>query len=91
MRRQRIMGFILIVISIAILLFAITGSTPEEWDVTAVLLILPLGGYMMFTMDKVLYDDEMEPEPYPKVNSTAELHKTQHTNPKQKSTHFSVR
>lgn len=56
MRKQRIMGLVLIGISWVVLIIAATGTTPEEQDATAVLLTLPLGLYMMFTDNYVLYD-----------------------------------
>lgn len=56
MRKQRVIGLVLVGISWALLVIAATGATPEEQDATAVLLTLPLGLYMMFTDDYVLYD-----------------------------------
>lgn len=68
MRKQRLMGLALVVISGMLLALASTGTTPEEQDATAVLLTLPLGLYMIFTKTYVLYEEPEakargEPEP----------------------------
>lgn len=55
MRKQRLMGAALVLLSILILATAATSRTPEEQDATIVLLILPLGLYMMFTKHYILY------------------------------------
>lgn len=55
MRKQRIMGAVLVLLSILILFWAATGESPELQDGTIVLLILPLGLYMMFTKHYILY------------------------------------
>lgn len=59
MTKQRLMGFALVAISILLLLLASTGETLEERDATAVLIIiLPLGLYMIVTKNYMLYDGE---------------------------------
>ena len=58
MRKQRLMGVGLIVISWLVLLLACTGESPEDSDATAALLMLPLGLYMVFSEDYLLYDGE---------------------------------
>lgn len=55
MRKQRIMGAALVLLSILDLAMAAIGRTPEEQDATGALLILPLGLYMMFTKHYILY------------------------------------
>ena len=58
MTKQRLMGLALVVTSVLLLFLASTGETLEERDATAVLIILPLGKYMMVTKNYVLYDGE---------------------------------
>lgn len=58
MIKQRLMGLALVVISVLMLLLASTGETLEDRDVTAVLITLPLGVFMMVTKQYVLYDGE---------------------------------
>lgn len=58
MTKQRLMGLALVVTSVLLLFMASTGETLEERDATAVLIILPLGMYMMVTKNYVLYDGE---------------------------------
>ena len=58
MTKQRLMGLALVVTSVLLLCLASTGETLEERDATAVLIILPLGMYMMVTKNYVLYDGE---------------------------------
>ncbi len=55
MRKQRIMGIVLVLVSALILVLATSGKTPDEQDATIVLLILPLGLYMIFTKHYILY------------------------------------
>ena len=58
MRKQRLMGVGLIAISWLVLLLACTGESPEDQDATAALLVLPLGLYMVYSDDYLLYDGE---------------------------------
>ena len=58
MTKPRLMGLALGVTSVLLLFLASTGETLEERDATAVLIILPLGMYMMVTKNYVLYDGE---------------------------------
>lgn len=55
MRKQRHMGAALVVLSWLILLLAETGATPIDQDATAAVLLLPLGLYMIFTEQYILY------------------------------------
>ena len=58
MRKQRLMGVGLIVISWLVLLLACTGERPEDSDATAALLVGPLGLYMLYSDTYLLYDGE---------------------------------
>ena len=58
MRKQRLMGVGLVAISWLVLLLACTGESPEDQDATAALLVLPLGLYMVYSDDYLLYDGE---------------------------------
>ncbi len=49
------MGVSLVVISWFILLLDLTGTTPVDQDATAALLTLPLGLYMIFSEEYILY------------------------------------
>ena len=74
MRKQRILGAVLVVISGIMLALACSGSTIEERDATAVLFTLPLGLYAIFTKEYILYDGETilemeEPEEYYNLNT----------------------
>ena len=63
MRKQRLMGVGLIVISWLVLLLACTESeSPEDNDATAVLLVAPLGLYMLYSDTYLLYDGEVVEE-----------------------------
>lgn len=55
LHQQKILGLVLIVISALVVCVAATGTTPEERDITAVLMIAPLGLYLMFTKNIVIY------------------------------------
>ena len=55
MRKQRHMGAALVVLSWLILLLAATGASPADQDATAAVLTLPLGLYMIFTKQYILY------------------------------------
>ena len=61
MKRQRIIGALLVIISILLVLMASRGTTIEERDATAVLFILPLGLYMIFTKTDCMYKSLREP------------------------------
>lgn len=58
---QRTYGVILILICVLIVVMAAQGTTPEERDVTAILFLLPLGIYAIFTKQKIFYDSSPEP------------------------------
>lgn len=80
MRRQRLMGLALVAISVLIVLLASSGTTPEDQDATAAVLIAPLGLYMIFTKNYVLYDGELiekapeaKPDPWAPSSPTGEL------------------
>ena len=65
MRKQRLMGLVMVAISVAILALASTGKTPENRDATAVLITLPLGMYALVTKEYILYDGDAEAEEEP--------------------------
>lgn len=50
----------MLVLAALVIALASTGTTTEERDATAALLIGPLGLYMMFTKNYILYDGEPE-------------------------------
>lgn len=49
MIKQRLMGVGIVLLCIVMVKFAMTGMTPEDRDVSFVVLLLPLGVYMTFT------------------------------------------
>lgn len=51
---QKLMGIALIAIRALMFWLASTGVTPEEKDCTAVLLIAPIGLYMLFSKQIVI-------------------------------------
>ena len=55
MRKQRLMGAGLLAISAAMAALAWIGSTPEERDITAAVLLAPLGVWLLATKEYVLY------------------------------------
>ena len=61
MRKQRLTGVGLIVIAWFVLLLAYGGTTPEDQDATAALLVGPLGLYTICSDTYILYDGEPEP------------------------------
>ena len=61
MRKQRLMGAGLLAISAAMAALAWMGSTPEERDITAAVLLAPLGVWLLATKEYVLYDSEATP------------------------------
>lgn len=79
MREQRLLGALMVVVSGILLAIALSGTTVEERDATAVLLTLPLGLYMMFSSKYLLNDgyvdedDYMEAEWSPANNDTPQF------------------
>jgi len=55
MKQQRICGVILVLLSILIVILAAHSTTMEERDITVVLLLLPLGVYLICTKSRVTY------------------------------------
>ena len=53
--RDRKSGLALVTVSWVLLALILGVETPEERDVTVVLLTLPLGVYMLFTEEYILY------------------------------------
>lgn len=60
MGKQRVMGLVLVALAALVVALASTGETPEDQDATAALLVGPLGLYMVFTKNYILYDGELE-------------------------------
>lgn len=54
MRKQRLIGALLVIISGIVVAIACGGTTPEERDATVILLTLPMGLYLLFTSDYAL-------------------------------------
>ena len=52
---QRLMGIGLLLICAFVLWMCSTGVTPEDQDATAVVLLAPLGLWMLFTKEIVIY------------------------------------
>ena len=52
---QKLMGLVLLVICAFVLWLCSTGTTPEDQDAKAVVLLAPLGLWMLFTKDIVIY------------------------------------
>lgn len=52
---QKLMGIGLLLICIIVLWLCSTGTTPEDQDATAVVLLAPLGLWMLFTKEIVIY------------------------------------
>lgn len=82
MRKQRLMGLALALMAVLVIMMASTGgSSPEDSDVTVALLVGPLGLYMLFTKNYILYDGELieaqepraEPDPWAPSSPTAIL------------------
>lgn len=79
MRKQRLIGALLVIISGIVIVIAFLGTSPEDRDVTFVLFTLPLGLYMIFTKEYIFYDgfndmdspeDEVVPEDPPTRDTT---------------------
>lgn len=64
MREQRLLGALLVVVSGIMLAIALSGTTVEERDATAVFLTLPLGLYMMFSSKYLLNDGYVNEDAY---------------------------
>ena len=58
MRKQRLMGLVLVGVAALVCVLAGTGERPEDRDGTAAVLLAPLGLYMVFTRSYILYDSE---------------------------------
>lgn len=54
-REQRLMGLVLLILCGVILWVCSTGETVEDQDAGAILLLAPMGLYMLFTRDIVIY------------------------------------
>lgn len=47
--KQRLVGVCLLLICAIVVVIALSGHSPAEKDATPVLLLAPLGGYLLFT------------------------------------------
>lgn len=52
---QKLMAIGLLLICAVVLWLCSTGTTPEDRDATAVVLLVPLGLWMLFTKEIVIY------------------------------------
>lgn len=55
MIEQKLMGIAALLLCVVIVVFALHGQTPEDRDVTPVLLLAPLGFYLLFSKECWLY------------------------------------
>lgn len=55
MVEQKLMGLGLLVVCAFVLWLCSTGTTPEDQDATALVLLTPLALYMLFTKEIVIY------------------------------------
>ena len=55
MIEQKLMGLGLLVVCAFVLWLCSTGTTPEDQDATVVVLLAPLGLWMLFTKEIVIY------------------------------------
>lgn len=52
---QKVMGLVLLLICGVVIMMASTGANPADKDVTPILLLGPLGLYLIFTKHIVIY------------------------------------
>mgnify|MGYP007027551539 CR=1 FL=1 len=55
MIEQKLIGIAALLLCVVIVVFALHGKTPEDRDVTPVLLMAPLGFYLLFSKECWLY------------------------------------
>ena len=53
--KQKFMGIVLLVVCAIIIALASQGTTPEDQDISVVLLLIPLGLGMIFTRENWLH------------------------------------
>lgn len=75
MRKQRVIGLLLIALSILLMHFASLGITLEEQDASGVLFLLPLGVWLVLSNEYLLYDGDAQKSARRK--STSKAHHTQ--------------
>lgn len=51
---QKMLGLVLLVISIGVIILASTGKNPEDKDATAIFFTAPIGLYLLFTKEIVV-------------------------------------
>lgn len=52
---QKMAGFVLLIVSAIIIFMGFQGVTPEDSDVTPVLITIPLGVFLLRTKECVIY------------------------------------
>lgn len=52
---QKVMGLVLLLICGVVIMMATTGANPEDKDVTPILILVPLGLYLVFTKRVIIY------------------------------------
>jgi hypothetical protein len=55
MLQQRLMGLLLVVLSVVMLIVCAHGTTIEDRDGTGVFMVLPMGLYLIFTKKICIY------------------------------------
>ncbi len=55
MIQQRLTGIAALLLCVFVVVFALHGQTPEDRDITPVLLIAPIGFYLLFSKECWLY------------------------------------
>ena len=55
MLQQRLMGLLLVVLSMVMLIVCAHGTTIEDRDGTGALMVLPMGLYLIFTKNICIY------------------------------------
>jgi len=54
LQQQRLLGVVMLIISIIIFAVACSGTTTESRDATAMLLTLPFGVYLIYTKEIII-------------------------------------
>lgn len=71
MTKQRLLGLTLVALSALLIALASQGKTVEDRDVTAVILLLPLGIYALVTKEYIFYDGDAEAGEEPEQKARA--------------------
>lgn len=54
LKQQRWIGLVMLIISVCIFVLAVTGTTTESHDATAMLITLPLGIWLICTKEVII-------------------------------------